>query len=149
MTIFEGPPDENEAYEPFDEASDDEDIERPGAFNNPEGERDLDRELVADQLELKEIGANLDDPEQMSLLLDGAMDDPDGLEASVPRPRTSAEAEDLLDEDDGPEGGESSLQEDDDPELVTDPQLEEVPVDPMDLSESVADDAPGPDSARW
>ncbi|HLH99544.1 MAG TPA: hypothetical protein VKV06_02080 [Acidimicrobiales bacterium] len=71
--IYDEPPDENEAYENLDESLDDEDLHGAG----PEGGRDVDSDLVADQTELEESGAELDDPEQMSIL-DGGMDDPDG-----------------------------------------------------------------------
>jgi hypothetical protein len=73
--ILEDPPDDNEAYANLDEALDHEDSVRPG--RGPEGERDLDTDLVVDETELQEAGADLDDPERISLL-DGAVDDPDG-----------------------------------------------------------------------
>lgn len=73
--IPEEPPDENEQYEQLDEALDEADL--PGRGGGPEGGRDLDADIVVDQVALHDIGADLDDPDRISLL-DGAMDDPDG-----------------------------------------------------------------------
>ncbi len=39
----------------------------------------LDPSLVADELELEELGANLDDPELL-VTLEGGIDDPDGVD---------------------------------------------------------------------
>lgn len=77
----------NEAFESLDEALDEVDGQR-GFIGGPEGQRDLDSDLVVDQAELQEAGAELDDPEQMALL-DGAMDDPDGT-GRRQRPRDSS-----------------------------------------------------------
>jgi hypothetical protein len=139
------PPDENEAFENLDEALDEVDAQR-GFIGGPEGQRDLGSELVVDRAELQEAGAELDDPEQMALL-DGGMDDPDGT-GRRDRPRDSSNV--------GDEYVTSSVVEreilpfDDEflEEEPVDPELEIVDVDPSDL-EQVADDAPGPDSARW
>jgi hypothetical protein len=62
-SISEGPPDENEAYESWDEALDEED--RLG--DGPEGARELDSEIEVDEVALREIGANLDDPDHMAV----------------------------------------------------------------------------------
>ena len=75
MSDFDAPPDDNEAYANLDESLDDEDGLRPG--RGPEGQRDLDSEIVVDREELEEAGAQLDDPERLSIL-DGGFDDPDG-----------------------------------------------------------------------
>jgi hypothetical protein len=72
---FDEPPDDNEAFANLDESLDEEDVFAPGT--GPEGERDLDTDLIVDQEELDEAGASFDDPERISLL-DGGMDDPDG-----------------------------------------------------------------------
>jgi len=69
----------SEAIEPWDEALDAEDELTPGAFGSAEGERSLDRQLVVDEAELSEAGAALDDPETMAVL-DGGIDDPDGVD---------------------------------------------------------------------
>jgi hypothetical protein len=68
----------SEAVEPWDEALDAEDEFQPGTAVGAEGERSLDRQLVVDQVELDEAGAGLDDPEQLAVL-DGGIDDPDGV----------------------------------------------------------------------
>jgi hypothetical protein len=76
-------PDESlgtEAYESWDEDLDARDEVMPDAVGDAEGERSLDRQLVVDDVEVEELGAQLDDPERMAVL-DGDMDDPDGLEA--------------------------------------------------------------------
>jgi hypothetical protein len=123
--IHEEPPGENEAYESFDEALDDQDT--PGHGPGPEGQRDLDSEIVADQTALEQVGANLDDPDRISLL-DGGMDDPDG---SGPPPT--------------PEDRGSVVGVEEEP---LDPELEIIDVDATEMDQ-VPDDAPGPDSARW
>lgn len=51
----------------------------------------LDPALVADELELEELGSQLDDPE-LIVTLEGGMDDPDGVDRSA-RPRRPEGAE--------------------------------------------------------
>jgi hypothetical protein len=70
---------ETETYESWDEDLDAGDEVTPDAVDNAEGERSLDRQLVVDDSEVDGLGARLDDPERMAVL-DGDMDDPDGLE---------------------------------------------------------------------
>lgn len=125
--IPEDPPDENEAFEPLDESLDEEDL--PGHGGGPEGERELDRDLITDRTALREVGADLDDPDRIALL-DGGMDDPDG--SGPPR-------DDELLPEEAPEGTDGE---------DVDPELEEIDTDATDL-DGIADDAPGPDSARW
>jgi hypothetical protein len=130
--IPEEPPDENEAYESFDEALDGEDVSGPTA--GPEGQRDLDSEIVADQTALEQIGANLDDPDRIALL-DGGMDDPDGSgppPASEPNTAFDAARTDPEFDDDD----------------AVDPQLEIRAADATQMDQ-IPSDAPGPDSARW
>ena len=50
----------------------------------------LDPSLVADELELEELGAQLDDPELL-VTLEGGIDDPDGID--TPRPRRHPEVD--------------------------------------------------------
>jgi hypothetical protein len=149
--IPEEPPEETETFENLDEALDDEDEVGGGSGVRHEGARDLDTDLTVDEAELEEVGANLDDPEQMSIL-DGGIDDPDG---SGPARHSRRD-----DETDGwdldPESREADSDEDDsvDPEdgLPVDesdgPDLEITSTDATDLDQ-VPDDAPGSDSARW
>ncbi|MGO9855183.1 MAG: hypothetical protein ACLPYY_09100 [Acidimicrobiales bacterium] len=51
----------------------------------------LDPALVADELELEELGSQLDDPE-LIVTLEGGMDDPDGVDPSA-RPHRQEGAE--------------------------------------------------------
>jgi hypothetical protein len=142
--IPEEPPGENEAFESFDEALDDEDAVSGDPGGGHEAARDLDTELVVDETELEEAGANLDDPERISLL-DGGMDDPDG---SGPPPRRADEAGWNLDPEDAMADEEDDDRPIDEPEESVDPALEITDTDATDLDQ-VPDDAPGPDSARW
>jgi hypothetical protein len=80
---------DSETLEQADEALDEDD-----AFSSeddgPEAQAPTNRQLPIDDLELEEAGANLDDPEQLAVL-DGGIDDPDGVgggEAGT-RPRSS------------------------------------------------------------
>lgn len=142
--ILDEPPDDNEAFENLDEALDEIDAQR-GFIGGPEGQRDLDSELVVDRAELREAGAELDDPEQMALL-EGGMDDPDGTGRGRPRDWSNVGDEyvtsTVVERETLP--FEAEFLE----EQPVDPELEIVDVDPSEL-EQVADDAPGPDSARW
>jgi hypothetical protein len=81
----------SEAIEPWDEALDADDELTPGTLGGAEGERSLDRQLVADDAELSEAGAALDDPEMMAVL-DGGMDDPDGVDRVGPATGRAEEA---------------------------------------------------------
>jgi hypothetical protein len=159
--ISEEPPDENEAFANLDESLDDVDALGAESGGGPEGTRDLDTDLIVDRAELEEAGADLDDPESMSLL-DGGMDDPDGTGA--PRGERADDDEagwdvDPVTADAGGGGGAQSdagadgdaIPEDilvDVPEVVGDPELEEIDTDEAAL-EQFPDDAPGADSARW
>jgi hypothetical protein len=144
--IPEEPPGDNEAYEPFDEALDEEDIEGEGL--GPEGQRDLDTEIIVDEIELEEAGANLEDPDRISLLTDslGDMDDPDG--SGPPQERDDPEAG--WDVDPVARDQESSEESDgaDEADSQEDPELELFDMDATDMDQ-FPDDAPGSDSARW
>jgi hypothetical protein len=100
MTNREWSPDEplgTETFDAWDEALDGLDEVEPDVLDRPEGERALDVQLVVDERELEELGADLDDPEQFAVL-DGLMDDPDGLGAPTAHKRareTDAEGWDL------------------------------------------------------
>jgi hypothetical protein len=156
------PPDDNETFANLDESLDDEDA-YGGAFRpGPEGERDLDEDVVVDQAELEEAGANLDDPERLSLI-DGGMDDPDGagpapaidpeqgwdVDPCWDRPRSDggtgpyAGAAAYADADGDAVSDDSLL---DVPDLAEDPALEIIPVADLD---NIPDDAAGADSAHW
>ena len=133
------PPDDNEHYEPFDEALDDEDIRGEG--RGPEGQRDLDSEITVDETEFEAAGANLADPDQMAML-EAGMDDPDGT--GPPADDVDADAGwdvDPVSKDRGEPG-----EIDDDTE--DDPELELIDVTPTTWTSSPTT-APGADSARW
>jgi hypothetical protein len=153
--IFEEPPDENEQYESLDEALDEEDL--PGHSGASEGARDLDVDVTVDRAALEEVGAQLDDADQLSLL-DGGMDDPDGV-----GPRAATDDDDagwdvdpvVADRDPGQQAdagaeGDAVTRDilEDVPEMQQDPELEIVATDAIEMEE-VPDDAPGADSARW
>ncbi|HMC39568.1 MAG TPA: hypothetical protein VKI19_07890 [Acidimicrobiales bacterium] len=136
------PPEGTERFENLDEALDETDL--PGHGQGPEGGRDIDSDLVVDQEALREVGADLDDPDRMSIL-DGGMDDPDGSGPPPdPEPPESSEAE-VSSEAEGDEPGLT------DPESIVaanDAELEITEIDATEMDQ-VPDDAPGTDSARW
>ena len=82
-----GPDETIEAYEQGDDATDE--AARLDPEFEEEGELDpsLDPHLQIDEKELEEAGAELDDPEQIAVL-DGLIDDPDGLGEPSPRSRS-------------------------------------------------------------
>lgn len=148
--IPEEPPDENEQFENLDEALDAEDL--PPNRAGPEGQRELDSDLVVDQRELEEAGAATDDPDRIALL-EGRMDDPDG--SGPPMDRENHEAGWDVDPLAGPNGTDvdspdldAGPADETEEDAESDPALEVVDVDPNDMGQ-VPDDAPGPDSARW
>jgi|GEM_PF-520580 len=67
-----------EAFEQDDEAIDDASLADPDFIEELEQDPSLDPAQQADDRELEEIGAELDDPEDL-VTLDGGIDDPDGL----------------------------------------------------------------------
>lgn len=74
-------PDQPSGSDPFeqgDEALDDKTALDPDFLEAVELDPSVDPTLQADQRELEEADAELDDPEAMATL-DGGMDDPDGL----------------------------------------------------------------------
>ena len=74
-------PDESlgtETYDTWDEELDEQDVVTPDATGDPEGERSLDRQLLVDSAEAEEAGVQLDDPQRLAVL-DGGIDDPDGV----------------------------------------------------------------------
>jgi hypothetical protein len=69
--ISKQPPEDSTLYEDVDEALDEQDATGEGF-----GQRDIE-DMTVDRAELKEIGGDLDDEDQMSIL-EGGIDDPDG-----------------------------------------------------------------------
>jgi hypothetical protein len=85
---------DTETYDAWDEELDEEDVVTPDASTDPEGERSLDRQLLVDEAETEEAGVQLDDPERLAVL-DGGIDDPDGVGIPERRERTEDEGWDL------------------------------------------------------
>jgi hypothetical protein len=69
-----------ETFEQGDEATDDAVRSDPAFAEELQNDPSLDPALVLDQRELQEVDSVLDDPERMAVL-DGGMDDPDGVGA--------------------------------------------------------------------
>jgi hypothetical protein len=82
-----GPDDPTEAFEQSDEAIDDASALDPDFIEEIELDPSLDPAFQGDDKELEEIGAQLDDPEQIAVL-DGLIDDPDGLGGPSPKGRS-------------------------------------------------------------
>ena len=105
-----GPDETIEAYEQGDAATDEAARLDPEFEEEVELDPSLDPHLQIDEKELEEAGAELDDPEQIAVL-DGLIDDPDGLGEPSPLSRSQdadADGWDLdapivrVDADDGP-----------------------------------------------
>ncbi len=111
-------PDEPMGTETFrqgDVAEDESERLSPTFREDLERDPSLDPALVVDETELREIGAQLDDPE-LIVTMEGGMDDPDGIGPRAPHRNTEDEGWDLgatLIEA-GEEGDEGSDGEDDD-----------------------------------
>jgi hypothetical protein len=101
-----------EAYRQGDVAEDEAERTEPGFLEALETDPSLDPNLVPDERELEELGAQFDDPE-LEVTLRGGMDDPDGLDRPPDRRRVDDDgwdlnaplAPDASDEDDGSEAG--------------------------------------------
>jgi hypothetical protein len=143
--ISKQPPEDSTLYEDVDEALDEQDATGEGF-----GQRDIE-DMTVDRTELKEIGGNLDDEGQMSIL-EGGIDDPDGsglaeaaedVEAGwdvdpVTADRRGGKQVGVGAEDD--EVGEDELI----PDVEDDPELEVIDTDPADL-EKIPDGYPNVD----
>lgn len=73
-----------EAFEQGDEALDEESRIDPKFIEEVELDPSLDPTLQVDSRELEELGAEFDEPEAL-VILDGGIDDPDGLGGPTPR----------------------------------------------------------------
>jgi len=132
--ISKQPPEDSTLYENVDEALDEQDATGEG-FD----QRDVE-DTTVDRTALKEIGGNLEDEDQLSIL-DGGIDDPDGsgpteaaddVEAGwdvdpVTADRRGGKQAGVGNEDD--EVGEDELI----PDIEDDPELEVIDTDPVDL----------------
>ena len=81
-----GPDDTTETYEQGDDAIDEAARLDPGFMEGLELDPSLDPNFQVDEKELEEAGAELDDPEQIAVL-DGLIDDPDGVGGPSSRTR--------------------------------------------------------------
>jgi hypothetical protein len=109
IEVPDEPPEETEVFEQYDEESDaaiDDDghVSDPAATGISGSERDLTRftEMPVDTLENEEIGLGFDDPQRMAVL-DGGMDDPDGIDPSLLDPADDEPARVRSDLEPGPE----------------------------------------------
>ena len=132
--ISKQPPEDSTLYENVDEALDEQDASGEGS-----GQRDIE-DMTVDRTELEEVGGNLEDEDQLSVL-EGGIDDPDGsgpaeaavdVEAGwdvdpVTADRRGGRQVGVGDEDD--EVGEDELL----PDIEDDPELEVIDTDPADL----------------
>jgi hypothetical protein len=132
--ISKQPPEDSTLYEDVDEALDEEDATGEGF-----GQRDIE-DMTVDRTALKDIGGDLEDEGQLSIL-EGGIDDPDG----------SGPAEDADDVDAGADvdpvtadrrgGKQTGVGAEDDevgedeliPDIEDDPELEVIDTDPADL----------------
>ncbi|HEX4218051.1 MAG TPA: hypothetical protein VHZ02_06780 [Acidimicrobiales bacterium] len=80
---------DTETFEQADEALDEDDGLSPQDANGPDSLAPRNRQLPIDDRELEEAGAELDDPEQLAVL-DGGMDDPDGVGGDEVRTRSAS-----------------------------------------------------------
>jgi hypothetical protein len=132
--ISKQPPEDSTLYENVDEAVDEQD-----AIGEGSDQRDVE-DMTVDRTELKEIGGDLEDEGQLSIL-EGGIDDPDGsgpaedaddVEAGwdvdpVTADRRRGKQAGVGNEDD--EVGEDELI----PDIEDDPELEVIDTDPADL----------------
>ncbi|HEY2565976.1 MAG TPA: hypothetical protein VGI44_19870 [Acidimicrobiales bacterium] len=78
---------DTETFEQADEALDEDDELSSQSADSPDSLAPRNRQLPIDDLELEEAGAELDDPEQLAVL-DGGIDDPDGVGGDEVRTRS-------------------------------------------------------------
>lgn len=88
---------DSEAFEQADEALDEDDAFR-SEDDGPDALAPRNRQLPIDDRELEEAGANLDDPEQLAVL-DGGIDDPDGVGGDEVGTRSGSSADEGWDLD--------------------------------------------------
>jgi hypothetical protein len=132
--ISKQPPEDSTLYEDVDEALDEQDATGEGS-----GQRDIE-DMTVDRTALKEIGGNLEDESQVSIL-EGGLDDPDGSGPAEDRDDDEAgwDVDPVTAErrggklvgvgDEADEVGEDELL----PDTEDDPELEVIETDPADL----------------
>ena len=129
--ISKQPPEDSTLYEDVDEELDEEDATGEGF-----GQRDIE-DMTVDRTALREVGGDLEDDDQMSIL-EGGIDDPDG--SGAPDDADAVEAGwdvDPVTTDRrrgvAAEGDEEVAEDELIPDPEDDPELEEVDTDPVDL----------------
>ena len=133
--ISKQPPEDSTLYEDVDNELDEEDATGEGF-----GQRDIE-DMTVDRTALAEVGGNLEDEEQMSLL-EGGIDDPDGsgpagdpddLEAGWDVDPATTDRIGGKEPGVAAEGDEDVAEDELIPDPEDDPELEEVDTDPVDL----------------
>jgi hypothetical protein len=81
-----------ETFEQGDEALDDDSGTDVDLIEAVEQDPSLDPTLLADEREREELGTELDDPEKL-VILDGGIDDPDGIDPSAVRGRKGTDGD--------------------------------------------------------
>jgi hypothetical protein len=102
---------DSETFEQADEALDEDDAFSAQDAEGPDGLAPRNRQLPIDDRELEEAGANLDDPEQLAVL-DGGIDDPDGVGGDEVRTRSESSDDEGWDLDADEEAGADGAAED-------------------------------------
>jgi hypothetical protein len=132
--ISKQPPEDSTLYEDVDEDLDEQDATGEGF-----GQRDIE-DMTVDRTALKEIGGNLDDEDQESIL-EGGMDDPDGSGVAEPDDVEAGWDVDPVTADRrggkqagvAAEGDEEVSEDELIPDVEDDPELEVIDTDPVDL----------------
>ena len=133
--ISKQPPEDSTLYEDVDEDLDEEDATGEGF-----GQRDIE-DMTVDRTALAEVGGNLEDEEQMSLL-EGGIDDPDGsgpagdpddLEAGWDVDPATTDRIGGKQPGVAAEGDEDVAEDELIPDPEDDPELQEIDTDPVDL----------------
>jgi hypothetical protein len=133
--ISKPPPEDSTLYEDVDEALDEQDATGEGS-----GQRDIE-DMTVDRTALKEIGGNLEDEDQLSIL-EGGIDDPDGsgpaeaaddVEAGWDVDPVTADRRGGKQAGVAAEGDEEVDEDELIPDIEDDPELEVIDTDPADL----------------
>jgi hypothetical protein len=133
--ISKQPPEDSTLYEDVDEAVDEQD-----AVGEGYGQRDIE-DMTVDRAALKEIGGDLEDDDQISIL-EGGIDDPDGsgpaddegdVEAGWDVDPVTADRSGGKQPGVATEGDEEVAEDELIPDVEDDPDFEEIDTDPADL----------------
>jgi hypothetical protein len=133
--ISKQPPEDSTLYEDVDEDLDEQDATGEGF-----GQRDIE-DMTVDRTALKEIGGDLDDEDQLSILEEG-MDDPDGsgLAEDADDVEAGWDVDPVTADRRGGKQAGVALEGDDEvsddeliPDIEDDPELEVIDTDPVDL----------------